>query len=96
MFLGQEMHYNMVHIAYYTELNLQICNYAQKRRICREISKYAPDENFCGHFCPRRKTANFCHPRMLECRQIRSKYMMSMEAEMTFIIVAQQEREKGY
>ena len=27
--LGQEVHYNMVHIAYYTELNLQICNYAQ-------------------------------------------------------------------
>ena len=24
--------------------------------------KYAPDENFWGHFCPRRKAANFCHP----------------------------------
>ena len=39
----------MVCIAYYIELNVQICNYAQKQRICRENSKYAPDENFCGH-----------------------------------------------
>ena len=31
----------MVHIAYYTELNLQICNYAQKRRICRKNSTHA-------------------------------------------------------
>ena len=61
MFLGQEMHYYMVCIAYYTELNLQICNYAQKRRICRDNSKYALDENFHGNFCPRRKAANFCH-----------------------------------
>ena len=30
MFLGQEMHYYMVCIVYYTELNLQVCNYAQK------------------------------------------------------------------
>ena len=47
-FCGQEMHYYMVYIAYNTELNLQICNYAPKRRTCRENSKYAPDENFCG------------------------------------------------
>ena len=46
----------VVYIAYYTELNLQLCNYAQKRRICRENS----NENFYGHFCFRRK-ANFCH-----------------------------------
>ena len=26
----------MVYIAFYTELNLQSCNYAQNRRICRE------------------------------------------------------------
>ena len=32
IFLGQEVHYDMVHIAYYTELNLKICNYTQKRR----------------------------------------------------------------
>ena len=30
VFLEQEMHYYMVANAYYTELNLQICNYAQK------------------------------------------------------------------
>ena len=36
VFLGQEMHYYMVSIANYSELNLQACNYAQKRRICRE------------------------------------------------------------
>ena len=28
------MHFYMVYFANYTELNLQICNYAQKRRIC--------------------------------------------------------------
>ena len=51
----------MVYIAYFTELNLQICDYAQKRRICRENCKYALDENFHGHFCSRRKAAKFCH-----------------------------------
>ena len=62
VFFRQEVHYNMVYIAYYTELNLQICNSAQKQRICRENSKYASDENLYGHFLPRRKAANFCHP----------------------------------
>ena len=28
VFLGQEVHYYMVYLAYYTELNLQVCNYA--------------------------------------------------------------------
>ena len=56
------MHYYMVYIAYFTELNLQICDYAQKRRICRENCNFAFDENFHGHFCPRRKAAKFCHP----------------------------------
>ena len=37
------------------------CN-LQKRRICPENSKYAPDENVYAHFCPRRKAANFCQP----------------------------------
>ena len=60
VFLGQ-MHYYMVYNAYFTELNLHICNYGQKRRICRENCKYAFDENFHGHFCPRRKAAKFCH-----------------------------------
>ena len=44
MFLGQEVHYYMVYIAHFTELNLQICDYTQKRHICRENCKYAPDE----------------------------------------------------
>ena len=53
--IGQEVHYYMVYIAYLTELILQICNYAQKRRICRKNSKYALDENLYDHFCPRQK-----------------------------------------
>ena len=61
MVLGQEVHYHIIYIAEYTELNKN-CNYASKRRFCRENNKYAADENFCGHFCPRRKAANFCHP----------------------------------
>ena len=55
VFLGQKVHYYKVYLAYYTELNVQICNYAQKQRICRKNIK------FDGHFCPRRKAANFCH-----------------------------------
>ena len=51
VFLGQEAHYYMVYIAYYTELHFQICFYAQKRRICPENSKYALAKNFFGHFC---------------------------------------------
>ena len=39
-----------VYIAYYTKLNLQICKYAQKWRICRKNSKYAHDENFLAIF----------------------------------------------
>ena len=45
----------MLNIAYYTELNLPFCHYAQKRRICRENSKYALDENLYDHFCPCRE-----------------------------------------
>ena len=33
VFHGQEVHYYMVNIAYFTELIVQICDYAQKRRI---------------------------------------------------------------
>ena len=33
VFLGQEVHFYMVYIAYFTELILQICDFAQKRRI---------------------------------------------------------------
>ena len=39
-----------LYIAYSTELNLQTCNSAQKRRIFRENSKYAPDEFFLAIF----------------------------------------------
>ena len=52
----------MVYIAYLTELILQICDYAQKRRILRENCKYALDKNFHCHFCPRQKAAKFRHP----------------------------------
>ena len=62
VFLGQEVQYYMLYIAYFTALNLQICNYAQKRRMSHENFKYVLDENFHGHFCPRRKAAKFCHP----------------------------------
>ena len=44
------MHYYIVYIAYYIDLSLQICNYAQKRRICRKNSKYALDEIFTAIF----------------------------------------------
>ena len=60
--LGQEVHYYMVYIAYFTELNSKIWDYAQKRRICRKNCKYALDKRFHGHFCPRRKPAKSCHP----------------------------------
>ena len=40
------MHCYVVCIAHYTELNWQICNFAQIWCICRDNSKYAPDENF--------------------------------------------------
>ena len=36
VFLKQEVHYFMVYIAYFTELGLQMCDYAQKRR-CLEF-----------------------------------------------------------
>ena len=48
--LGQEVHYYMVYIAYYTELNLQICNYVQKRRICREIANTRLTKVFVASF----------------------------------------------
>ena len=50
----------ILHIIVYWVIfaNLQL---GAKGRICRENSKYALDENFYGHFCPRRKAANFWH-----------------------------------
>ena len=52
----------MVYIAYFTELILQICDYAQKWHIWRENCKYALDENFNCQFCSRPNAAKFCHP----------------------------------
>ena len=52
----------MEYITYYTDLNLQVCNYAQKQRNFGENRRYALDENLYGHFCSRRKAANFGHP----------------------------------
>ena len=71
----------MVYFANYTKLNLQICNYAQKRRICCENSKYAPDKNLCGHFCPRRKAANFCHPESGQSHRPHEDPQRGLEAE---------------
>ena len=34
----------------------------QEQLIFPKNSKCAPDKKICGHFCPRRKAANFCHP----------------------------------
>ena len=62
VFLGQEVHYYMVYIAYFTELNLQICDYAQKQRICRKNCKYALDKSFHGHFCPLTKGCQILPP----------------------------------
>ena len=41
-----------VYIAHCTESNWQICNHSQKRRICHESSKYAPDEIFWPFLFP--------------------------------------------
>ena len=46
VFLGQEVHYYMVCIAYFTELSLQICNCAHKRRICRQLLPPCPTIRF--------------------------------------------------
>ena len=37
-------------IAYFTELNLQICIYTQKRRICREIANTCLTKTFVAIF----------------------------------------------
>ena len=72
----------MVYIAYHTDLSLQICNYAQKRRICREHIKYALDENFYGYFCHRRKAANFFHPgQMARCLRVWNNSRSCMQIE---------------
>ena len=55
MFLGQEVHYYVVYITYFTELNLQICDYAQKRRISREIVNTRLTKIFMATFAPDEK-----------------------------------------
>ena len=50
VYIGQEVQYYIVYIANYTELNWQICNYAQKQLICCENSKYAQDKSFMAIF----------------------------------------------
>ena len=61
VFLGQEMHYYMIYIAYHTESNLQMLQLRAKDAfVAKKI--YALDEFFYGHFCPRQKAVNFCRP----------------------------------
>ena len=86
MFLGQEVHYYMVYIAYFTELILQICDYAQKWRIWRKNCKYALDENLHCHFCFRRKAAKFCHPVLdlwsLSTSELGARHYISFQLDM--------------
>ena len=58
VFLGQKVHYYVVYIAYHTELNLQICNFVQQRRICCKNSKYAPDETFVASSALKERLTN--------------------------------------
>ena len=83
MFLGQEVNYYMVYIAYLTELDLQICNYAQKRHIYREIVNTRLTKFVwpIGHFCPRRKAANFCHPESGQSHRPHEDPQRGLEAE---------------
>ena len=62
VFLVQEVHYYMIYLAYYTELSLQNCNYAQKQRICCKNSKYALDENLYVLFLPSPKGCQLLPP----------------------------------
>ena len=65
VFLGQEVHYYMVYIAYFTELKLQICDYSQKRRICREIVNTRLTKIFMAIFAPDERlpsSATLLHP----------------------------------
>ena len=59
VFPGQEVHYYMVYIAYYTEINLQL--HAITVHLLPKLQIRAR-RTFFYHFCPCRKAANFCHP----------------------------------
>ena len=50
VFLGQEVHYYMVYIAYYTESNLQKCNYVQNKVFVAKKGKYTPEDIFMSIF----------------------------------------------
>ena len=52
MFLGQEVHYYMVCIAYFTELILQICDYAQKDAFDAKIVNTRLTKIFIAIFAP--------------------------------------------
>ena len=62
--LGQEVHYYMVYIAYFTELNLQICNYLKNDAFVAKIVNTRLTKIFMTIFAPveTRKAAKFCHP----------------------------------
>ena len=81
------MHYYMVYIAYFTELNSKNWDYAQKWRICRENCKYTPDEKFHGHFCPRRKPAKSCHPELYTT--MLSKNYILIQANVSVLVCGQ-------
>ena len=50
MFLGEKMPYYMVHIAYYTELNMQICNHAQNDAFVAKIATTRLTKTFVAIF----------------------------------------------
>ena len=52
VFLGQEVHYYMVYIAYFTELIWQICDYAQKRAFDAKIVNTRLTKIFIAIFAP--------------------------------------------
>ena len=59
----------MVYIAYFTDLILQICDYAL-------------DKKFDCHFCSRRKAAKFCHPGCV-CDQLCLGWAKSYSTDMS-------------
>ena len=61
VFLGKEVHYYMVYITY-TEWNVQICSYTQKRHICCKNSKCVSDKNFSWVFLPSPKGCQLLPP----------------------------------
>ena len=52
MLLGQEVHYYMIYIAYFTELNLKICDYAQKDAFVAKIVNTRLTNGFMATFAP--------------------------------------------